>query len=72
MIELLPALPTKWTTGIMSGLCARGGIEVSIEWKNHRLIKAKARTKINQTVKFMYDGEIQEYQLRAGEEMSIF
>ena len=31
-INLLPALPDSWSEGSVSGICARGGFVVSIDW----------------------------------------
>ena len=51
VLRLLPALPACWPDGAVHGLCARGGYEVDIAWKEHRLTQAVIRAKYAGTLR---------------------
>jgi alpha-L-fucosidase 2 len=39
-INLLPALPKEWASGKLSGIKARGGYEISMDWNNGKINSA--------------------------------
>lgn len=53
-IEPLAALPDNWKSGSYSGLCARGGFEVSAEWKDMCLTKLSVTSKMGERCGIYY------------------
>jgi len=45
-IELLPAVPGAWSTGSVKGLCARGGFDVDVEWRDGSVQILRIRSKL--------------------------
>ncbi len=65
-IHLLPALPTAWPTGSVTGLRARGGFEVDITWADHRLVSATIRSAQGGTTRLRYADTTRELTLPHG------
>ena len=71
IIELLPACPKEWNDGAVSGLCARGGYEVSFEWKAGKVIRANIKAKKAGTVTLLYNSKSKTVKLKAGQTKSF-
>ena len=70
-IELLPACPDAWKDGKVSGLCARGGYEVSFEWKGGYVRDCQIKAKKAGTITLLYNGQQKTIKLKAGETQNI-
>ena len=57
VIELLPALPARWKDGHVEGLCARGGFDVSLNWKNGKLVSGALLSKTGGKCAVTYGGK---------------
>jgi alpha-L-fucosidase 2 len=66
ILHLLPALPPAFPTGSVTGLRARGGLEVDLAWKDGKLTRAVLRAARTLPVKLLYAGNTAEIQAKAG------
>lgn len=72
LLRILPALPTQsWPSGQITGLKARGAIEVSIQWSEGKLKRATFCPKETQTVTISYAGKERVIELYQGKENEV-
>jgi alpha-L-fucosidase 2 len=57
VLEFLPALPASWHTGKVSGLRARDGFTVDIEWKDGKVTNYRIASPEPREVKIRLNGE---------------
>ena len=65
-VELLPALPSVWSAGHVSGLRARGGFAVEIDWENSKLLHATLRSTGGTMCRVRYGSTVKEFKLKRG------
>ena len=70
-ITLLPALPKDWRDGKVSGIKARGGFEVSMEWKDGKVISFTVYSRTGGTTTVRCNGTSHTVRLKAGGKVSV-
>jgi alpha-L-fucosidase 2 len=83
-LSLLPALPSSWKKGKVSGIKARGGYELDLEWQDHMLVSARITASRDGECRLVYphglkiqspDGSLtavdKPLQVKAGEEYFV-
>ena len=66
-ISLLPALPPSWGDGSVSGLRARGGFEVAMQWKDGKLQSATIHNSVPAAFTIRYGDKTEEVSIEAGQ-----
>lgn len=70
-IEYLPTLPKAWSEGQFTGLCVRGGAEVSAKWASGKVLNAKLKATSNGEFKIKIPDGIQVIKVK-GKKMKGF
>ena len=67
VIRLLPALPSGWSDGKVSGLRARGGFEIDLAWHDGKLSGCTVRSLSGNVCRLYYGGCLKEFPTGKGE-----
>lgn len=71
-ISLLPALPDSWKEGEVQGLKARGVFEVSMRWKEGKLVSADIRGRgAASACRVRYGKQVVSFPIRAGQTVHL-
>ncbi len=65
-IDFLPALPSAWPSGSVTGLRAVGGFQVDVQWRSGKLIRATVRSSLGKAVILRYGDAARKIQPKAG------
>ncbi len=71
IIRLLPACPTQWATGSVSGLRTRSGFELQMQWENRSIIAGKLTATYDSQCLLICNGVEKQITLKAGESINL-
>ena len=70
-IHLLPAIPSNWKNGSVSGLKARGNVEVGMVWKDGKLVNAILKPYYTGTYSIRYNNQTIKLHMIANRKYSL-
>jgi alpha-L-fucosidase 2 len=70
-IDLLPALPSVWPAGKVTGLRARGDVTVDLSWSAGKLIEARLTSGRDRTVRVRFGEQVRDVAVRRGEATAV-
>jgi alpha-L-fucosidase 2 len=70
-IDILPSLPGPLPQGEISGVCARGGFELSFSWESGMLTELEVLSKAGENCKLRYQGKVTSFETTKGETYSF-
>ena len=66
-VHLLPALPSKWKSGSVTGLKSRGGFEIDLEWSEGEINYVKIHSNIGGIIRLRFYTELEGEELKNAE-----
>jgi len=66
-IDILPALPLALPDGEISGVCVRGGFELTFSWQSGELIGLEVLSKAGEPCTLKYGEKTKEFKTRANQ-----
>jgi alpha-L-fucosidase 2 len=70
-ISLLPALPASWKNGSVTGLRARGGFEINMEWKDGKLTVCNIKSILGNPCVVRYGEKTKTYNIPEGSSIKL-
>ena len=70
-LELLPALPSAWSTGKITGIRGRNACTVDIEWKDLKLVHAAVKSDTGGNYTIRYRDNVKKVTIGRGETINL-
>lgn len=70
-INLLPALPTAWSSGSIKGIVARKGFEIDMDWAEGQLKSVVITSLLGNDLNLRYQEEVKQVKTKKGERLEF-